>query len=172
MKKKDGAGYVQDVANAAAREIPCRVVEVAFEKEPTGLYLRVYIDTDNGVTLNECERFHRLIQPKLENVTYDFLEVSSPGIDRPIRSLEEAQRALGQEVELRLYRPRDRQKVFVGRLQAFDGQTYTLTTPQGDMTFDHKEVAVARRTVDMSEAIELEGSDRIAPDPGTTQEET
>lgn len=170
-KKKDELAYVQEAAQAAAAEVSCRVMEVAFEKEPTGLYLRVYIDTDKGVTLNECERVHRLIQPKLEDVNYDFLEVSSPGIDRPIRNAQDAQRVLGQEVELRLYRPRDRRKVFTGILAAFDGQTYTITTPQGEMTFPNKEVAVARRTVDLSEAIQLEGSDRTAPSQGTKQEE-
>ena len=72
MKKKDQLSYVQRVAAAAAKEVGCQVVDVAFEKEPTGVYLRVYIDTDQGVSLDACERFHRLIQPKVENVPFDF----------------------------------------------------------------------------------------------------
>ncbi len=169
-KKKDGLSYVEGVANKAAAEIPCRVVDVAFEKEPTGLYLRVYIDTDKGITLNECERFHRLIQPRLEDVNYDFLEVSSPGIDRPIRNAQDAERVLGEEIEIKLYKPLNKRKVFTGRLTAFDGQIYTITTPEGDMAFAAKDVALARRTVDLSEAMELESTDQAQPE-GTTQEE-
>ncbi len=169
MKKKDQLSYVQRVAAAAAKEVGCQVVDVAFEKEPTGVYLRVYIDTDQGVSLDECERFHRLIQPKVENVPYDFLEVSSPGVDRPIRNKQDAQRAQGQEVEIKLYRSRDGCKVFVGRLDRMTDTEYVLQTPQGEMIFTMKEVAVARRTVDMTEAIQMEVMD-IAQTQGTTEE--
>lgn len=163
MKKKDELAWVSRAAAEAAKEIPCQVIDAAFEKEPTGLYLRVYIDTDAGVTLDECERFHRLIQPRLEEVDYDFLEVSSPGIDRPIRTPQDAQRAKGQEVEIRLYRPRDGRKVYIGLLEGLTAQGYVITTPEGCMTFPVKEVAVARRTVDLSEAIRQEGLPDTAP---------
>jgi ribosome maturation factor RimP len=72
-------------------------------------------------------------------------------------------------VEIKLYRPRDGRKVFVGQLDRMTDTEYVLQTPQGEMTFTMKEVAVARRTVDMTEAIQMEVMD-IAQAQGTTEE--
>ncbi|NLX82436.1 MAG: ribosome maturation factor RimP [Clostridiales bacterium] len=125
-------------------------LETAFEKEPTGLYLRIYLDKEGGITLNDCEAFHRAVQPRLERIEYDFLEVCSAGIDRPIKTERDARKAVGQEVEIKLFKPIDGQKVFTGIFLKVEEDYYYIDTATGEMRFHTKDVALASRTVDLS----------------------
>ena len=61
------------------------LVDVAVEKEPTGRYLRFYIDKPEGISLDDCETYHKAVRSIADSVDYDFMEVSSPGIDRPLK---------------------------------------------------------------------------------------
>ena len=61
------------------------LVDVAVEKEPTGRYLRFYIDKPEGISLDDCEAYHKAVRSIADAVDYDFMEVSSPGIDRPLK---------------------------------------------------------------------------------------
>ncbi len=159
MKKNAALNRVNKVCLAAAKDTGCELVDVAFEKEQTGLYLRVYIDTEQGVCLDDCERYHRLIQPQLEDVNYDFLEVSSPGVDRPIRSAYDVRKALGQEVEIKLYKPLNGMKIYLGTFEGLDSAGYHLRHRGMNMVFPARDVAVARRVVDLSEAIAMEAEE-------------
>ena len=75
--------------------------------------------------LDNCEKYHRAIQPLVEDYDYDFLEVSSPGIDRPLKRDRDFERALGSEVEVHLFRAMDGVKEFSGVLTAFDAEVTT-----------------------------------------------
>ncbi len=86
-------------------------MDVELVKEPTGRFLRFFIDKPDGVTIEDCEIFHRRIQPMMEFVDYDYMEVSSPGADRPLKKPEDFERAAGAGVEVRLYKPEGGQKV-------------------------------------------------------------
>ena len=103
-----------------ADKLGYELCDAAIEKEPTGRYLRIYIDTDQGVTLDDCEKYHRAVQPDLESFDYDFLEVCSPGIDRPIKTPRDIEKSLGMLVEARLYKPVDGKKSAQGLLKAMD----------------------------------------------------
>ncbi len=136
-------------ANDLAQKQGYELVDVAFEKEAPGLYLRAYIDKEGGIGLDDCERFHMAFQTLVEHVDYDFLEVCSPGIDRPIKNLRDAQRAFGHPVEIKLYKKREGQKVFHGTLTGFDQQGYHLTIGDKEEIFSLKETAMCRRTIDL-----------------------
>lgn len=85
-------------AQRLADKLGFELVDVTLDKESTGNYLRVYIDKPEGISLDDCEVYHRALQPLVEDYDYDFMEVSSPGVDRPLKKDRDFERALGSEV--------------------------------------------------------------------------
>ena len=119
MPVKEAAQIAQKIAD----ELQVELVDVELVKEPTGHFLRFYIDRPDGVALDELEAFHRRIQPLVENVAFDYMEVSSPGADRPLKTERDFERAQGLAVELKTYRPVDGAKQFTGDLVGLVGRT-------------------------------------------------
>lgn len=154
MTKKNAKLDLQELCGALALSLGLELVDVAFEKEPAGLYLRVYLDSPQGISLNECEAYHRKLLPLVEHLEYDFLEVSSPGIDRPIKRESEALKAVGSKVEIKLFKPLDGQKLYTGIFRGMDGEGYHLSIQGQDKVFPAALVAVARRTLDVDEVID------------------
>lgn len=149
MQKKKPIEAIEEIALKWAEKLGYELVEAAFEKEAPGVYLRIYIDVGRGITLDDCERYHTAVQPDLEPFEYDFLEVCSPGIDRPIKTERDARRVVGMEAEIRTYKPRDGRKVFTGVFTGLDDEGYHLRVGDKDMVFSKKETALARCTPDM-----------------------
>ena len=159
MKANRKIDQVNLIAEKTAQDLGYELVETAFEKEPTGLYLRIYIDTDQGVTLDDCEKYHMAIQPRVEKFDYDFLEVCSPGADRPIKTARDAEKAKGKTVEVHLYKPLDGQKTLIGVLLGMDDDGYRLMRENAEMLLPRKDVALVRCQIDLSilnEIIETE----------------
>lgn len=144
--KADARKICEDTAARLGYEL----VDTALDREAAGLYLRAYIDKPGGVTLDDCEKFHRAVQPLLEQVEYDFLEVSSPGIDRPIRTDRDMQAAIGEEVVVRLFRQVHGAREHRGRLSGFDKDTVRVQGPAGEREFLRKDVARMERWLDLS----------------------
>lgn len=145
-------GKAQEIAAKVAAQQGLILVDVELVKEPTGRFLRFYIDSADGVTLNECEAFHRRIQPMVEFVDYDYMEVSSPGADRPLKKPEDFERAAGAQVEVRLYRPVDGQKVFLGTLKGFEDGRLVIEDAGGqERSFNIKDAALVKPVIDFDE---------------------
>ena len=126
----------------------CTLWDVEYIKEAGEWYLRIYIDKEGGVSIEDCEAVSRPLSDKLDEAdpiqgSYTF-EVSSAGCDRVLRTAEHFAACMGQEVEVKLYRPRDGCKEFVGFLQAYDDGNITITVGDTPITFEKKEVALAR----------------------------
>lgn len=153
MPKKDASaiGQITVIAEKLAGQMGYELIEAAYEKENTGMYLRFYLDKEGGVTLDDCEAYHRALQPMIERFDYDFMEVCSPGVDRPIKNQRDADRCLGQEIEVRLYKPIDGQKVYNGLFTGYSDGDITIRCGEEERTFLKKEIAVARCTIDMEE---------------------
>lgn len=153
MPKKPSAAITQisAIAEKLADAMGYELIEAAFEKENTGMYLRFYLDKEGGITLDDCEAYHRALQPRIEQFDYDFMEVCSPGVDRPIKNQRDADRCLGLEIEVRLYKPLDGQKVFTGTFTGYENGDITISAAGGERTFLKKDIAVARCTIDMDE---------------------
>lgn len=122
------------------------LVEVSFEKENGGMSLVFTIDKEEGVTIDDCEIVNRKLDPILDelNPTDDkpyTLVVSSPGLDRPIKTDRDLARAAGKEIDLTLFAKQDGKKLFTGVLKAFDEKTVTLDTQKGEVTFERDKVA-------------------------------
>lgn len=145
-------GKAQEIAARVAAQLGFILVDVELVKESTGRFLRFYIDKAGGVTLDDCEAYHRRIQPMVEFVDYDYMEVSSPGADRPLKKPEDFERAAGTQVEVRLYRPDDGQKVFRGILSGLSEGRVVLRDAAGEeRAFDRKAVALVKPVVDFDE---------------------
>lgn len=130
-------------------ELSLELVDVEYVREGGTWYLRAYIDKEGGVTIDDCETVSRRLSDLLDEE--DFideaytLEVSSPGLGRPLKKEKDFQRSLGSEVEVRTYRAIERQKEFTGVLKAFDENTVTLSMDDGgDMEFPRKDIAMIR----------------------------
>lgn len=127
--------------------------DVEYVKEGNNWYLRAYIDKPGGIMINDCEVVSRELSDILD--TEDFiegayiLEVSSPGLGRPLKKDKDFERSIGEEVEIRTYRAIDRQKEFVGILKEFDKETVTIQYENEEIkTFDRSDIALVRLAFD------------------------
>ncbi len=143
---------VEKLAQKVADELGLELVEVTLQKESRGKCLCLYVDKDGGITLDDCERFHKLVQPLFEDVDYDIMEVSSPGVDRPIKNMRDFERHKGDMVEVKLFAPVNGSKLYQGSLTAMDDATVTITdTDDEAITFERKAVAIIKPMVDLEE---------------------
>jgi ribosome maturation factor RimP len=129
------------------------LVDVEFVKEGSTWYLRVYIDKEGGITVNDCELVARRMNDILDAEDYIsesyVFEVSSPGLGRPLKKEKDYIRNLGKEVEVKTYRAIDGVKEFVGYLKAYTDQEITLADDDdNELTLNKKEIALIREAID------------------------
>ncbi|MDE6910583.1 MAG: ribosome maturation factor RimP [Lachnospiraceae bacterium] len=134
----------------------CEIYDVEYVKEGGNWYLRAFIDKADGVSIVDCENVSRAFSEKLDEA--DFipdaytLEVSSPGLGRALKKDRHLEKSLGDEVEVKTYKPIDRQKEFIGVLKAYDKDTVTIETEKDsetkDMVFAKSDIAIIRLTLD------------------------
>ena len=141
---------IAQICERQAARLGYELCDAAMEKEPAGRYLRIYIDREGGITLDDCETFHRAVQPALEDFDYDFLEVCSPGIDRPLKTARDIEKSLGMLVEARLYKPLEGQKSIQGLLRAMDEEHVVLSQGETEVDLPRKTVAQVRLVPDLS----------------------
>ena len=129
------------------------LVDVEYVKEAGNWYLRAYIDKEGGITVDDCEMISRVFSDWLDKEDFIedsyIMEVSSPGLGRPLKKDKDFARSLGEEVELRLYKPRNKQKEFTGVLKAYDKETVTIELEDGaEEVFTRAELALIRLAFD------------------------
>lgn len=126
------------------------LVDVEYVKEAGHWYLRAYIDKPGGITILDCEAVSRELDEQLdENFIKDayILEVSSPGLDRPLKKEKDFLRHKGDMVEVKLYKAINKRKEFVGVLVAFDDDTVTIEEDEVTMIFTRKDIAIIRLAI-------------------------
>lgn len=139
---------VAALALPVVEEAGCTLWDVEYVKEAGTWFLRVYIDKEGGVSIDDCEAVSRPLSDLLDQAdpiegSYTF-EVSSAGADRPLKKPEHFARFQGAEVEVKLYRPREGRKEFAGRLgPCSDGQV-VLELEGGEAVFAKQEIALVR----------------------------
>ena len=122
---------VLDSITKPVTELGYEIVDVIYEKKPTGMNLTVTIDSKAGITLDDCEKVHHLIDPILDEVdptngaSY-ILNVSSPGLDRPIKTDADLARNIDEVVECNVFVKVEKLKTLVGRLVSFNAESITL----------------------------------------------
>ncbi len=152
MSKKIEAiveGIVSPVVSALGYEyIGTEIVKVGSEIE-----LIIYADKDGGLELEDCETISRAIDDLIEEADpikegY-YLCVSSPGLDRPLKSEADYKRSIGKTVDVKLYRAQDNIKMCTGQLKSFDGEGFTRENQDGEKVFLYKDTAIVRLHIDI-----------------------
>ena len=138
--KKNGRGTAETVRELAApfaAELGLTLWDVRFVKEGADWYLRIYIDKEDGISIDDCVNMTHAVNPVLDEQdlvpgAYT-LEVSSPGINRELTRPEHFAACLGQPVWVRFIRPfDDGSREVIGTLSAFENETLTLQNPEGE----------------------------------------
>ena len=128
------------------------LVDVEYVKEAGNWYLRGYIDKPGGLTVNDCETVSRAFSDRLDEEDFIedsyIMEISSPGLDRPLKKEKDFARSIGKLVEIRTYRPIEKQKEFCGELTAYDNNSVTIDEEGTPRTFDKKDIALVRLAID------------------------
>lgn len=136
----------------AVEELGYEIVDVEFVKEGPNWYLRVFVDKDGGVSIDDCEIISKALEKILDEEdpieqAY-FLEISSPGIDRPLKKKEDFIKFNGETIDIKLYRPIDGSKEYTGKLLSYtDDGTVTIETEKNEMSFEKKDIASVRLAV-------------------------
>ena len=129
------------------------LVDVEYVKEGGTWYLRAYIDKPGGINGDDCEVVSRRLSDILDEKDYIeeayILEVSSPGLGRPLKKEKDFKRSLGEEVDVRTYRMIEKQKEFTGLLKDYDDATVTIEMEDGTLkTFEKSDIALIRLAFD------------------------
>lgn len=128
------------------------VYDVEYVKEGKDYYLRAYIDKPGGVNIQDCENVSRALSDELDREDFIpdayILEVSSPGLGRALKKDKHLQLAVGQEVEIKLFKPQDKCKEFSGVLEEFDADTIVIREGDGTRSFSRPDIALIRLALD------------------------
>ena len=143
---------VETIAARLADEMGFEFIDIELVKEPAGRFLRVYIDDNGKITLDQLEAYHRKILPQVESVDYDYFEVSSPGVDRPIKKERDFERAKGTEVEVKLYKPENGCKSFEGVLVGLVDGEVVINSEGTEKRFTQKSVALVKPLIRFDES--------------------
>lgn len=153
--KKNIAGNVWDLIEPTAESLGYRLWNVEYVREGADMYLRVTIDSDDGIDIDDCERMTRAIDPILDEAdpiegSY-YLEVSSPGVERVLTTDEHFALMAGSEVEIKLYRAIDGAKVINGILVGREDGVITVNTAAGEMKIEAKAASKVTTVFDWQE---------------------
>ena len=129
------------------------LVDVEFVREAGNWFLRAYIDKPGGITIDDCELISRALSDDQDEKNFIeesyILEVSSPGLGRPLKKEKDFIRSQGESVEVKLFRPVDKQKEFTGILKAWDKDTVTLGfEEEAVLTIERDNIALIRLAFD------------------------
>ena len=157
MKKNGGVvGTVKKIAEPLAEELGYFLWDVEYVKEGADMYLRITIDSEEGIYIEDCEKMHRAIDPLLDEAdpiegAYH-LEISSPGIERDLKTDMHIRACEGWDVELRLYAPVDGAKSFLGVLVGLDDDGNVVIESDGaERKFPRASVASLKTHYDFDE---------------------
>ena len=152
-KREDYEARVEAFLLPVMEENHFELVDVEYVKEAGTWYLRAYIDKEGGIAVDDCEVISRALSSWLDKEDFIddsyILEVSSPGLGRPLKKEKDFVRSMGKDVDVRLYRQLNKQKEFTGALSAYDENTVTLTMEDGSqMVFEKADIALIRLALD------------------------
>lgn len=149
MKFKE-VGEITSFLEKIATPMGIEIVDVECNEKAASL--TVYIETEQGVDLDTCEKFHNAINDPIDEIDPSFgdaytLNVSSPGLDRPFKTYRDFERNLGKEVELKLYAPLKGKKFLEGVLDAFDENTVTVTVSDEQIKIARNKIAKINKAI-------------------------
>ena len=152
-RREDYEQQTEALLEPIVEKLGFELVDVEYVKEGGTWYLRAYIDKPGGIAVDDCEAVSRIFSDKLDELDFIedayIMEVSSPGLGRPLKKEKDYVRSMGKEVEIRTYRPINKEKEFYGILSAYDESSVTITTEeQKEQTFEKADIALIRLAFD------------------------
>lgn len=152
-KKETYENRTEELVLPIIKEHNFELVDVEYVKEGSNWYLRIYIDKEGGINVDDCEVVSRAFSDILDQEDYIddayILEVSSPGLGRPLKKDRDFERSISERVEIKLYRMKDGHKDYEGILKSYDKNTVSIITDdEQDITFDRSEIALIRLAFD------------------------
>lgn len=143
--KKSIKETVREAIEPTVRELGYDIWDITYSKIGADYHLEITIDSEAGIFIDDCEKVHRAIDPILDECDpiegFYYLEVSSPGIERELRTAEHISRSIGQKVEARLFAAKDGKRVFKGILSAFEDGNITISEETGDTVLTQSEIS-------------------------------
>ncbi len=144
-QKKNIAGVVRDLIQPVADDLGYMLWDVEYVKEGADMILRITIDKDEGIDIEDCERMSRAIDPIIDEadpieVSYK-MEVSSPGIERVLSRPEHFEKCIGEKIEVKLYAPINGTKQLIGVLKAADDKSITVLCGEDEAVLEKSAVA-------------------------------
>ncbi|SEF45617.1 ribosome maturation factor RimP [Caloramator fervidus] len=147
MKVEKIVEIVYDIAKPIVESFNLELVDVEFVKENNEWFLRVFIDKKEGVTIDDCTNVSRVLSDKLDeidpiSVSY-YLEVSSPGINRPLKSLKDYEKFKGRKVKIKLFEEIEDKKVIKGILNGIKDEKVLIKIKDNELEVDFKNITSA-----------------------------
>lgn len=136
-------GKIENLTSDIIKNLGYELYDVEYVKEGKDYFLRIYIDSNNGIDLNDCEKVSNSLTEILDREDYIkeqyFLEVSSPGVERILRKDKHLESNIGKQIQIKLFKPLDGKKQFKGILKEFDNNNITI--------LDDKEISIERKNI-------------------------
>ena len=152
-KREDYEARVEKILLPITEEYDLEIYDVEYVKEGSDWYLRAYIDKEGGVTIEDCEKVSRAVSEVMDKEDFIpdayILEVSSPGLGRALKKDKHLAKSIGAEVEIKTYKPIEKQKEFSGILKEYDEESITIGQEEGtNMKFARSDIALIRLALD------------------------
>ncbi len=152
-KREDYEARFEKILLPITEAYDLEIYDVEYVKEGSGWYLRAYIDKEGGVTIEDCEKVSRAVSEVMDKEDFIpdayILEVSSPGLGRALKKDKHLAKSIGAEVEIKTYKPIEKQKEFSGILKEYDEESITIGQEEGtNMKFARSDIALIRLALD------------------------
>ena len=139
---------VQNLLENTIINLGYELYDVIYEKEGKDFYLRIFIDKESGISINDCEYVNNNINDILDEADYIkdayFLEVSSPGLERTLRKDKHFISQIGNEIYIKLYSKKKKKKEFIGILEDYNENDITINVNNKSVKIDKKNIAIAK----------------------------
>ncbi len=146
---------VENLLQSKIKELGYELYDVEYAKEGKNYFLRIFIDKEDGINLNDCEKVNDGIMELLDEADYIkeqyFLEVSSPGIERVLRKEKHFDMAMGEMVEVKLYKPIDKEKEVEGILTGYDENSIIMTYENDEISIPRTNIALIKTKYNWNE---------------------
>ena len=139
---------VEQVIEKTINELVYELYDVEYAKEGKDYFLRIFIDKNEGIDLNDCEKVNDAVNPILDAADYIkeqyFLEISSPGIERTLRKDKHLKQNIGEKVEIKLFKPINKQKNIIGILKDYNAEQIEIETSEEVCKIDRKNISIIK----------------------------
>ena len=143
--KKSIKETVRDAVSETITGLGYEIWDITYAKIGADYHLEITIDSPNGINIEDCEKVHRAIDPILDECDpiegFYYLDVSSPGVERELRTEQHISRSVGEKVRAKLFAQKDGKRVIVGILSGFEDGKLTISEESGDIILTPAEIS-------------------------------